>query len=250
MTKRELKRYAEYKLAYAALMKFYPFALEDLDGEEWEWIPNYEGLYQVSTFGRVKSFCRGKTKILKPRLNHKGYLDIELRGNGSRKVFRVSRLVASVFVANSSNLPEVNHDDGRKFNNHINNLSWTTRAENMKHAVQTGLVASGASNYQAKFTAEQVVYIRENPDKLSIKELAEKFSCNERKVSQIQLGRIYKNVGGEIRGKMDSHKLTREIRNEIRSEYVKGSSEFGCYGLAKKYGVDHVTILNILKEVI
>ena len=58
--------------AYAALMKFYPFALENLYSEQWADIAGYEGLYQVSTFGRVKSF-RKKTRIIRPQINTQGY---------------------------------------------------------------------------------------------------------------------------------------------------------------------------------
>lgn len=239
----------EYRKAYDALKKFYPLTLDDLDDEEWRDVVGYEGHYQVSNFGRVKSFWRHQVgKIITPQLNHKGYLVVELRDGQSRKVKFVHRLVAQAFIPNPDGKPEVNHRDGGKFNNHVDNLEWVTRIENMNHAVQSGFVATGEDNYQAQFTNEQAYCIRVNPDNLTIDELAKKFNCNPRKISQIQLGQTYKNAGGEPRSQLDRRKLANEIREQIRAEFKYGDTQFGACGLARKYGVCHATILNIIKE--
>ena len=81
---------AERIAAYEALMKFYPFTLDDLDGEQWRPISGYEGLYQISNFGRVKSFKQGKVIILKPNFFN-GYLRIKLLKSGERMYFQIGK---------------------------------------------------------------------------------------------------------------------------------------------------------------
>lgn len=120
--------------------------------EEWRDIAGYEGLYQVSSLGRVKSlereyhcgwFNKQKRKQLEVILvmypNRDGYLRCRLCLNGSSKEVYVHRLVAKAFVKNKFNKKEVNHIDGVKSNNSVENLEWATRSENIKHAFSTGL---------------------------------------------------------------------------------------------------------------
>lgn len=89
--------------------------------EIWRMIPGYEGLYEVSNFGRVRSFLRGKIRKLS---NENGYMRIILYKNGSIKKFNVHRLVAMAFIPNPDNLPCINHKDENKSNNHVDNLEW------------------------------------------------------------------------------------------------------------------------------
>lgn len=91
--------------------------------------------YQVSNFGQVRNT---KTKrILKQHINEHGYLIVALRIDGKTKWYRVSRLVADLFIPNPDNLPEVNHKDENKLNNHANNLEWCNRNYNVHYG--TGL---------------------------------------------------------------------------------------------------------------
>ncbi|MBD3878207.1 MAG: HNH endonuclease [Quinella sp. 1Q5] len=128
--------------------------LDDLVGELWK---DFSG-YQVSNFGRVKSFHKGKVKILKPQLNQHGYLYVQLRTEKKIKPFRIHRLAAQCFIPNPEEKAQVNHIDGNKFNNHVSNLEWCTPSDNQRHAVITGLRPSGENSSLAKFTNEQVRY--------------------------------------------------------------------------------------------
>ena len=103
--------------------------------EIWKDIPNYEGYYKVSTFGNV--IRNGKQ--LKKYTAKNGYVLVRLYKNGKQTQRLVHRLVAISFIQNPNKLPEVNHIDGNKENNFVNNLQWVTHSENMVHAKSNGL---------------------------------------------------------------------------------------------------------------
>lgn len=109
--------------------------------EIWKDIKGYEGLYQVSNLGRVKSLGNGnsnrsKLKIMKTTLSHKGYPMITLRKDDKSKTFSVHRLVAIHFIPNPDNLPQVNHIDEVKTNNRIDNLEWCTNEYNHNYGTR------------------------------------------------------------------------------------------------------------------
>ncbi|MBQ4495575.1 MAG: NUMOD4 motif-containing HNH endonuclease [Selenomonadaceae bacterium] len=243
---KERRRYADAKIAYAALMMFYPFTLEDLPSEECRPIPDWED-YHESNYGRTKSFKKGKVMIMRPKLQTDGYLFVTLRKANKQKNFRISRLVATCFVPNLEEKPEVNHIDGHPLNNHVSNLEWATSLENRQHAVHMGFIKSGEDNYQAKLTNEQVIYIRNNPNGLTQQQLADEFCLPFQRISKIQLGKIYRNAGGIIH-ECKLQRVPDVIREQIRAEYVFGSREFGLSALAKKYHVDSKTIWYIVNK--
>ena len=100
--------------------------------EEWKDIPNYEGLYQISNLGNIKR--KKDNYIFKKNKNNGGYRIVTLTKNKIEKNVSVHRLVAQAFIPNPNNLPQINHIDGNKMNNNVNNLEWCTQSENMKHA--------------------------------------------------------------------------------------------------------------------
>jgi hypothetical protein len=99
--------------------------------EEWRNIKGWEGLYYISNFGRVYSVR--KKKIMKFEKTYWEYLSVILYGNGIRKRKTIHRLVATAFIPNPENKKEVNHKDGNKENNHVENLEWVTPLENVAH---------------------------------------------------------------------------------------------------------------------
>ena len=123
--------------------------------EVWKDIDSYEGLYQVSNQGNVKSFHFNKgdtSRLLKNRLVNEGYCQVVLYNKGKKKAFYAHVLVANAFILNTNNLPEVNHIDGDKTNNCVENLEWVTSKQNSIHAVKTGLrdVPKGSQHYKSK----------------------------------------------------------------------------------------------------
>ena len=113
--------------------------------EHWKEIAGYEGLYQVSNLGRVKSLKYGKEKILKPRKTHNGYLKVGLYKDWHRKYLFVHRLVAEAFIPNQNNLETVNHKDEVKTNNVASNLEWMSIGDNNNYGTHNKRVAESLS---------------------------------------------------------------------------------------------------------
>ena len=113
--------------------------------EIWKDAIGYENLYQVSNLGRIKN---KKNKLLKITYDIKGYARVWLYKNKTYFNERINRLVAKAFIPNPDNLPQVNHIDGDKTHNNINNLEWCTASENIRHAYRTGLLKKNKKVYQ------------------------------------------------------------------------------------------------------
>ena len=100
--------------------------------ELWRPIPNYEGYYEASNLGRIRSVYRYK-RVLKPMISNTGYERVDLFKNRHRKQYSVHRLVAITFIDNPDNKPFVNHRDENKINNCADNLEWVTHVENCRY---------------------------------------------------------------------------------------------------------------------
>ena len=164
-----------------------------LNAEEWKWIKGYENRYQVSSFGRVRSFINPlDVRILASRGDKDGYKYIILRDyNHLKHTHRIHRLVASTFIENPNNYPVINHKDGCKQNNTVDNLEFCTRSQNDLHAFRLGLrTLRGERNNNNKLTEEEVVEIYKMSwtPKIKQTEIAQKFNIKPATVSAIKLG--------------------------------------------------------------
>jgi len=133
------------------------------DREIWKDIAGYENLYQVSNLGNVRSLHFNNTpKIqqLKPCKRNAGYFCVNLSKEGKALKYNIHRLVAIAFIPNQENKKIINHIDGIKSHNLIDNLEWVTHAENEYHAQINKLKASGEKHGMAKLTELQVRDIR------------------------------------------------------------------------------------------
>lgn len=164
---------------------------------DWKDIEGYEGLYRVSSCGQIYSIWKKGLKKLQD--DKDGYKKVTLYKNGKSKCIAVHRVVAMNFIENPSNKPYVNHIDGNKANNRIENLEWCTQSENELHAHNTGLkntrtkVTSYIGDIKEKefeSTIEATKWLRDNgypkASRSSISEV-----CNNKRKSAY--GRIWKN---------------------------------------------------------
>jgi predicted XRE-type DNA-binding protein len=161
--------------------------------ETWKDIESYEGYYQVSSHGKIKSFHRNREGLLICLSEDKdGYLQVQLHKNKKRKWFRVHRLVAQAFVPNPDNKPIPNHKNGIKRDNDKSNLEWVTISENTQHGFDklNRKSLKGESVGTSKLKSEDVLNIRTLLDSglYSQREIA-----NMTKVSQSQINRIKNN---------------------------------------------------------
>lgn len=127
-----------------------------MQGEIWKDIPGYEGKYQASTLGRIKSLLRG-TRILRLFDKGNGYLKVSL---GYANQYLVHRLIARTFLSNTAKRPDVNHINSNRSDNRVANLEWITRKGNQRHAATLGNLPRGDAHHMSKLTSAQVKGIR------------------------------------------------------------------------------------------
>ena len=130
----------------------------------WRPIPDFEGLYEVSSDGRIRSVGRriGAVvgRIMKPHSDRDGYQRVELRKDHQRIVVRIHRVVAKVFIGECPRDKQVDHVDGIKTNNDYSNLEYVTSIENLRRATVLGLKAKGERNGASHLTKSEIILVR------------------------------------------------------------------------------------------
>jgi len=181
----------------------YNYYLEQtkLGNEIWEDIKDYVGYYQVSNLGRVRSLDRevidrnGIVKNINGRISNlgrkEGYQRIVFYIDGVKgRGFSVHRLVAQAFIPNPENKPMVNHKDGIKYNNKLDNLEWNTASENTQWSYIIGLQLKGEHHSQSKLTDVEVIEIARLLDlpKSNIAKIAREYKVDPKAIQCIRLG--------------------------------------------------------------
>lgn len=168
-----------------------------MEQEQWKPIQEFNGEYEVSNLGRVRSMKRyyGMVgRIMPQTIQRKGYYAVTFHMNNKAYCRKVHRLVIEAFTPNPDNLPCINHIDGNKLNNHVSNLEWCTYQHNMQHAVSTGLT------HPHRWTDDERKQISErNKGQIVTPEQREK-------ISQALKGRKHPEVSERQKGKPLSRK--------------------------------------------
>ena len=168
-----------------------------MEQEQWKPIQEFNGEYEVSNLGRVRSMKRyyGVVgRIMPQTIQRKGYYAVTFWMNNKAYCRKVHRLVIEAFTPNPDNLPCINHIDGNKLNNHVSNLEWCTYQANMQHAVRTGLT------HPHQWTDEERKQISE-------RNKGQRVSDEQRaKLSAALKGRSRPDVSARQKGKAPSRK--------------------------------------------
>lgn len=156
--------------------------------ELWRDVLGYEGIYKISKFGILVSYKRDKERIIYGAIDNNGYAITTLRKNNKECKKRIHDIVASAFCDGKSTTSNcVNHKNGIKLDNFYKNLEWITRGENIKHAIDTGLIDNkGELSGQSKIKNEDVLLIRKMAsENMSHQAISDKFGIGRRHVGDI-----------------------------------------------------------------
>lgn len=167
--------------------------------EQWKTLKECSD-YMISNYGRMKSLKRGREIILKPSLTHDGYVKQAISINGKSITFRIHRLVAEYFLPQDNTKNTINHIDGDKTNNNVNNLEWANLSEQMQHAYSLGLKkpVRGTMQGSSVLTESQVREIRKlytpHSKQYGMRALAKKYNVSESVINKVAHYRAYLNV--------------------------------------------------------
>lgn len=158
--------------------------------EKWLAVKGFEGLYEVSNLGRIKSIKYNRERLMKTSHQLNGYVKITLSKDNVQYTSRVHRLVADAFIPRQEGRDYVNHIDGDKDNNAVSNLEWVSVSENNKHAFKLGLkCAKGENNGRAVLTEAQVIEIYQLAHSgRRVKDIAEQYKISRSSVCHIKYG--------------------------------------------------------------
>lgn len=163
------------------------------DNEIWKPVKDYEGLYEVSNLGRVKSLKFPKHKIMKHTINGIGYTTVRLTKNNYSVNVASHRIIATAFIDNPLNKPNINHINAIRTDNRIENLEWATSKENFEHALMLGNVNPLCEkNCNTKITNEIALDIYNSQE--SKKYLCKKYNVSIDVVNNIKAGRSWSTI--------------------------------------------------------
>ena len=167
--------------------------------EIWKDIKGFENLYQVSNYGKIKN--SRNNKLLKTQKNIKNYVVITLKNKEKKYTLKVHRLVAQAFIENLLNKPQVNHIDGNKENNYVDNLEWVNNSENQYHAYKIGLKKRKIGIYREQLKSaneKRSIKIRDNFNNVyfSIREASRKNNVTQWQIKTSLMKR--KKINGKI----------------------------------------------------
>ncbi|HRG19212.1 MAG TPA: NUMOD4 motif-containing HNH endonuclease [Flavobacterium lutivivi] len=174
--------------------------------EEWFPILFIDEPYEISNLLRVKKLPREvknkqslfmtKERIISPWLSKSKYYSIKIKTKGKNTSFLFHRIVAQAFIPNPENKPQVNHINGIKTDNRIENLEWVTGSENVQHALKTGLLIpfKGENHPSSKLTELQVLEIRKLKKSMTQKEIGKLFGVKYQVIGNILRNEIWKHV--------------------------------------------------------
>ena len=215
--------------------------------EEWGQTEMYGRLYEISSFGRIKSFNSNhkngvlkNQKILLPQVTKKGYLRIQLSNNGVHKKHFIHKLVAQVFIPNPMNYIGVHHKNYNKKDNIKYNLQWMLDEDNAKDAWNNNKVPYqvGFDSSNVVLTREEVIYIHKS--KLSITQLSKEMNHPQMTIYAVKSGRVFKEITKGISTIVNKRpRIDKELIKQICESNLKVSE------LSKLKGISKAKIHNI-----
>lgn len=187
-----------------------------MEEEIWKDIPSYEGIYQISSYGRVRNLVT--SQFIKGYKVSKGYLRVDLFKDGIRKHHRVHRLVAEAFIPNPNRYREINHKNGIKTDNTVDNLEWCTTQMNIEHAWGNGLYCRGK---YTKWTDEKCIEAAKTCS--TFREFNERFPGGYKYAHRGDLWKsfIWYNLTDEVINKSVKVKKKKNNKNKLKPRIVK-----------------------------
>lgn len=231
--------------------------------EEWRPIVGFEGFYEVSNAGRIRSvdhLLESKTdsigrkmpaksikgRMISQRLHQFGYFVVTLSKNGNRYTRTVHKLVAEAFFGVRKSGDVVRHLDGNPQNNNVSNLAYGSQKQNMQDAIKHGTVERGEQRYNAKLSNDDILKMKSDiANGMRSVDVSKKYGVSQIYVCKVINNTRWKSIGEDVSGCARNHKLGTEERKEVIDFLNNGGS---MRGAARLFNVSYTQIRNIKDE--